>query len=113
MGFELRRKDVVNVSGYKFAVGYCGMQNLLRYQDRLGYTHGVYGWNFDVYKIDDCVISTGYRGMVGKSINYDLLRKYELKAEKIIHDWTIPYEKSKQEVNDLLFELLEKVKKEY
>lgn len=113
MAFELKRKDVVNTSGYKFSVGYCDMQNLLHFQDRLGYTHGVYGWNFDVYKIDGCVISTGYRGMVGKSINYDLLREYELKAEKIINDWNKPYEQSKQEVNNLLFELLEKVKKEY
>ena len=63
MAFELKRKDVVNESGYKFAIGYCDIQHLLRYQDKLGYTYGVYGWNFDVYKIGDCVISTGYRGM--------------------------------------------------
>lgn len=110
MAFELRRKDVVNESGYKFAVGYCGMQNLLHFQDRLGYTHGVYGWNFDVYKIGDCVISTGYRGMVGKSVDYDLLREYELKAEKIVYDIKKPYEEQKQEVNALLYEFLEKIK---
>lgn len=110
MAFELRRKDVVKENGYKFAIGYGSMQHLLRFQDKLGYTHGVYGWNFDVYKIGDCVISTGYRGMVGKPVNYDLLRAYELKAEKIVYDFKKPYEEQRQEVNALLYEFLEKVK---
>ena len=113
MSFELKRKDIVRESGYKFAIGYCDMQHLLRYQNKLGYTCGTYGWNCDVYRVDDCIITTGYRGMVGKSIDYNLLREYELKAEKIVCDLKKSYEQQKKEVNDLLSELLNKAKEDY
>lgn len=110
MAFELKRKDVVRESGYKLCAGYCSMQNLLCYQDRIGYTCGVYGWNCDVYRIGDVVLTTGYRGMVGSTIDYDLLRDYELRAEKIRNNYLLPYEERKDQVNTLLYELLDKAK---
>jgi hypothetical protein len=110
MAFELKRKDVVKESGYKLCAGYCDMQNLLHYQDRIGYPRGVHGWNCDVYRIGDVVLTTGYRGMVGSSINYDLLRDYELKAEKICYDYSLSYEERRDKVNTLLYELLDKAK---
>ena len=113
MAFELKRKDVVKESGYKLCTGYCNMQNLLCYQDRIGYTCGVYGWNCDVYKIGDVVLTTGYRGMVGSSIDYDLLRDYELKAEKVRYDFSLSYEDQRDKVNALLYELLDKAKEDY
>lgn len=113
MAFELKRKDVVKECGYKLCASYCSMQFLLRYQDRIGYTHGVYGWNCDVYRIGDVVLTTGYRGMVGSPINYDLLRDYELKAEQICCDYSISYEDQRDKVNALLYELLDKAKEDY
>ena len=43
-------------------VGYCDMQDALKWREPDYYTVGVYGWNADVYVIDcDTVIVTGYR----------------------------------------------------
>ena len=43
-------------------VGYCDMQDALKWREPDFYTAGVYGWNADVYVIDaDTVIVTGYR----------------------------------------------------
>ena len=43
-------------------VGYCDMQDALKWREPNFYTAGVCGWNSDVYVIDyDTVIVTGYR----------------------------------------------------
>lgn len=43
-------------------VGYCDMQDALKWSEPNFYTAGVNGWNSDVYVIDyDTVIVTGYR----------------------------------------------------
>jgi hypothetical protein len=48
--------------------------------------------------------------MVGNPIGYDLLRDYELKAEKIRYDNSLSYEEQRDKVNALLYELLDKAK---
>ena len=50
-------------------LGYCEMQSLLSCADPVEYTAGLYGWNFDVYRLGGLTICTGYRGMVGKHIS--------------------------------------------
>ena len=43
-------------------VGYCDLQDALKWREPNFYTAGVYGWNSDVYVLDyDTVIVTGYR----------------------------------------------------
>ena len=63
------------------AVGYCDAWYLLRWTEPDAYTAGVYGWNFDAYDIDGYLITTGYRGMIGKQTRF--VRQYEEKAKKI------------------------------
>ena len=99
--YELDKKKV-------FAIGYCTLQSLLHFYSPDFYTAGVYGWNYDSYYINGYVINTGYRGMWGYSVDYDLSREYELKAEKIIYDNSIGYEKQRELVNNLLMEYLKK-----
>ena len=93
-----------------YAVGYCAMQNLLHYETPTAYTAGVYGWNFDIYEFDNFAITTGYRGMIGKRIDYTLLRKYEKKAEAIIYDYTsgLTYNQKRARVRRLLKNLMER-----
>ena len=99
--YELRQKKV-------FSIGYCTLQSLLYFYGPVFYTCGTYGWNYDTYVIGDYVINTGYRGMFGYSVDYDLSREYELKAEKIICDHSIDFEKQKELVDNLLMEYLNK-----
>lgn len=75
---------------YCIAVGYCQLQHLLTYASSPYYTAGVYGWNFDVYpfeyKGNNVAICTGYRGMAGVRVDYDVEREFEKKAESILTD---------------------------
>ena len=72
--------------------GYCDLQTLLSYEDAKHYNAGMYGWNFDVYTffvetakgIKSVAISTGYRNTQGKTIDYDLTKEYNQKANAII-----------------------------
>lgn len=84
-------------------VGYCDMQYLLNYQTPISYSCGVYGWACDYYYIDDVVISTGYSYIDSKNMkdNHALIREYDRKAREL---------NSREEVNKLLFELVEKLK---
>lgn len=71
--------------GYKdtIQVGYCDLQFLLMYESAWGYNCGVYGWNFNSYSVDGVVINTGYRGMVGKKVDYKLVDEYNEKARAL------------------------------
>lgn len=109
MKFKTTAKAIRESYGKKIAVSYCGMQYLLSNHAPIAYTCGVYGWNFDLYTVDGVNICTGYRGMVGKSVDYAVLREYETKAEKISNDYHIPYEERRELIENLLHEFLSKV----
>ena len=86
------------MSGYRnvIKVGYCDMQDALKWREPNFYTAGVYGWNSDIYVIDyDTVIVTGNRPFgnvelprevidmlnkcaksITRYLNYDLARIY-------------------------------------
>ena len=108
MKFKTTRKAIKANYGTILEVGYCDLCHLLRYRDADAYTCGVYGWNADIYDFGKVVIVTGYRPF-GNYSNYDLVREYELKARKITDDWDIDWETSKNEVNKLLDEFVNKV----
>lgn len=109
MKFKTTAKGIRDNGGKIIAIGYCGAQHLLNYENAIGYTCGVYGWNFDVYKVDGVTICTGYRGMPGKHIDYALLCEYEEKAEKIVYDCNMPFEEQREKVRFLLRDLIAKV----
>ena len=91
MKIKVSKKEVVESFKNIICIGYCDLQSLLSYIDADYYTSGVYGWNADIYKINNnTVIVTGYRPF-GNIRNYDLVRKYEKKAEKIKYDYDIDY----------------------
>ena len=76
--------------------GYCDLQTLFNYRSPDAYTSGVYGWNFDVYELDNLTICTGYRGMIGETIPHDIIRKYETLAKKIIYNGNWKEDKRKK-----------------
>lgn len=83
-------------------IGAAAAQSLLRFQNAYGYNCGVYGWNFDSYYINGIVINTGYRPTVGKSVDYELLRKYESKARALQSKNGLTYNQIKAYTNRLL-----------
>lgn len=105
MKFKTTKKEVLNNYNDVIAVGYCGLQYLLKYIDPIAYTSGANGWNADIYKIDynykTIIITTGYRPF-GKPVSYELVKKYDELAEKILNN--TPCLKSK--LDDLVVEFI-------
>lgn len=89
-------------------VGYCAMTYLLRYEEPVYYTSGVYGWNSDVYNIDGIIVSTGYRPAGTRRIDYKTIEVYEGMARDIADDDSLSYYHKKCRVRALLNELLSK-----
>lgn len=85
MKTRIYRSDENNLrNNYKvYRCGYCELQYLLKFYEPIYYNAGTYGWNYDVYKINDIYIVTGCRPMKKcVEINHDLARKYNEKARK-------------------------------
>lgn len=40
-------------------IPYCGCQTLVKFQEPIAYNAGTYGWNYDVYKINNTLLVTG------------------------------------------------------
>lgn len=97
------RENYKNIIG----VGYCELWALLRCKEPKYYTSGVYGWNADIYQVDnETVIVTGYRPF-GNIKGYRLGVEVNQEATKVIrvnHDWN--------KIEEKLDKLIEKFVKE-
>ena len=68
-------RDAMRAGTPTVALGYCELQRLLGCADPVAYTAGVYGWNFDVYRLGGLTICTGYRGMIGADVDTAAVEK--------------------------------------
>lgn len=102
------RKDLYNLGGRVYYVGYCDAQYLLKGCDKIGSNSGVYGWNFSVYKpAHDIVINTGYRNLTGIDAR-EITREYEKRACDLFHDYSIPL--CSKRIDEIRSEWLEKLR---
>lgn len=96
MKTQITKRSIMSAYRNVIKVGYCDMQDALKWREPNFYTAGVYGWNSDVYVLDyDTVIVTGYRPFgnvelprevidmlnkcaksITRYLNYDLARIY-------------------------------------
>lgn len=86
------------------SAGYCDLQYLLTNHNPVAYTSGVYGWNFDAYKVYGLTICTGYRNMPGKRL--EGVAEAEAEARKI-WSWEnkeMTFEEKQEAVETLLHE---------
>jgi hypothetical protein len=104
---KITGKEIKNRFNKILSTGYCNMYYLLRGHDPTYYNYGVYGWNYDVYIINDIAIVTGYRTFKGNMKNeFDIINDYETKARD-----TYKVNHNTDETDTLLNELLEKLEK--
>lgn len=101
MKLKATRKEILNSGKTVLKVGYCGGQFLLQHKTPFAYSSGSNGWACDYYDIDGVIISTGY-APIGQAVNYDILKKYEQKAQKIAYGYNLSYEKKAAQVDKLL-----------
>ncbi len=106
MVFNVTRKEVM--AGYYrvISIGYCDLQDLLYFRNRIAYTSGVYGWNADIYDFGNVAIVTGYRPFGNVSVQYETVKQYNDTAREIACNYKIPYDERKELVNMLLEEFI-------
>lgn len=109
----MTRKEIQIGYNKVYCVGYCELQHLLRRSNKVGYNSGVYGWNYDVFSLDNgnIAICTGYRGMPGVRINHTITDKYEKKAEALFKDHSIKYEEQQKKLEKLVKKFIEEIQK--
>ena len=90
-------------------IGYCDASYLLYYYRASFYNAGVYGWNFDAVVFGDYVITTGYRNLIyDNPVDNKLLKELNEKARILIYDNKMHYPETKEQIDRLLKEFLDK-----
>lgn len=87
MKFKTTKKAIMANYGNIIKVGYCNLQNLLKYESPVAYTAGVYGWNADIYDFGGVAIVTGYRPFGNICPNWEITDKYEKEAKDIYNTY--------------------------
>ena len=106
MKTQTTQKYIRAIENNIISIPYCNIQHLLTYTDANYYNAGVYGWNCDIYVLNNCMIVTGYRPFGNIKPKYDLCRKYDDLARDILNDHSIPWETQRDELNALLEEFV-------
>lgn len=107
--FNTTQKAAKNSNDIVLAVPYCFLQHALNYESPVSGNSGVYGWNFDVYDINDTYsIVTGYRG-IDRASTHDLSDYPELRAAlKELDQQSVGRTMHKDDRKQKLIELLDK-----
>ena len=105
MEFKVTALEILANYRNIIAIGYREAEALLRYENPIAYSAGVYGWLCDYYDIDGVCISTGY-GPIGKPIDYEKLREAEKTARMILNTPGLDYESAALRVKEVLRALL-------
>ena len=109
MKFETTLKDMRN-SYYCVKFGYCDLQHLLNFESPIAYNSGTYGWNCDFYDLHNGLcLSTGYRPIGKQLMSYKRAHEYDVKAQKILYDYSIDYEDRKAMIHDLFCEFCDEL----
>lgn len=105
---RLTMKEVKSWNKPILKTGAYSMQRLLWFEDPVGYTAGIDGWNADIYEVEGIVIVTGYRSFGQIQLTYEDIKPYENKADQIIHDNTFfNHDVKKLQVQKILHEFVE------
>jgi hypothetical protein len=108
MKLKTTKKQIKNNFNNVYSFGYCQIQNLVYYKNAFAYSSGSSGWSCDYYEIDNVCLSTGY-SPTGVGIDYDLVRKYEDKAKKLIGNYDLTHKVRKNRCNKLLSKLINEI----
>ena len=80
---KVTAKEVKSWRGLQLSVGESDLYNLLYTREPIAYTCGVYGWNADIYVIDDVTIISGYRSF-GYCVPLEIIKKYNEPAKTYV-----------------------------
>lgn len=109
MKLHTTQKAIRNGYNKVIRISYCAAQTLLRHQEPFAYNAGVYGWNCDYYNINGVIICTGYRPH-GEAVDYDIVDKWEKKAEAV-YSTVRDYGDRREIINGYLNEFIKEITK--
>ena len=104
MKIKVAKKEIMENYKNVICVGYCDLCYLLKCIEPRFFTNGVYGWNSDIYEINEnTCICTGYRPFGNISANgRNIIKKYDNKAKAIWYNYDLTYDQQKKKVSKLL-----------
>lgn len=102
MKFRTTQKQIKENYSAIISIGYCDAWYLLYFENAMACTSGVYGWNADIFDVNNVAIVTGYRPFGNIHIDYDIIRDYNNRAKEIISNNGTEYEEKKELVKSLL-----------
>ena len=105
---KITKKEINNRYNTIIKLGYCEAHYLLSFKKPSYYTAGVYGWNADVYIIDNVAIVTGYSPFGNIKPDYDTVKNYENQAAGINCDYDLNYETKEIMTDELLSRFIKK-----
>ena len=83
MKYKTTQKEIKSGYYHTICVPYCGLQDLLSYENPVAYTTRAEGWGADIYEIDSntCIV-TGYAPFGRYRPDYKTLEKWNRAAVK-------------------------------
>lgn len=85
--------------GNMVALGYCQIQHTLNFfgeKFKVGYNAGIYGWNYDLYRVNGVDIVTGYNVPYYQYSNKDIKEKLIALENKVSKCSLEEYRKNKE-----------------
>ena len=102
MKFRTTQKAIRANYNKIICVPYCGLQNLLNYENPVAYTVRREGWAADIYDMGGGVaIVTGYAPFGNVRPDYDICHKYENQAEKIRYNYSLAWTEQREQLRQL------------
>ena len=102
MNIKLTKKQLMKTYKNVICVGYCDLQYLLNYANKIGHTERAEGWAADIYEINyKTIIVTGYAPFGNIRPDYKTTRQYEAEALKLYCETSSP-DKLKNKLEKLL-----------
>lgn len=106
---KARKKDIMDSFSYVVSIPYCHAQDLLSCMDTKIYTSSKYGWDADVFVVnDDVAVVTGYRPFGNVEVNHEVLERYEMLAGDAAEKHP-RYRERKAAIKSILYDFLREV----
>lgn len=108
MKYKTTKKAVREMGDPVYCIGYCNLQNLLRFAEPFAYSVRAEGWSCDYYKVGGVILCTGY-APIGRKTDWNLCKEYDNKAREICCDYSLKWEQQQEAVGTLLEEFVGKL----
>ena len=109
MKFKTTKNEIYKNYKNVICVGYCKMDYLLTNKQPIAYNSGVGGWKCDIYEVNGVAIVTGYQPFGNIRPDYETIKKYEDEAREICGGSWGNYQKTLDQIDQLLNQFIEEV----